>query len=263
MFLTEPRPTPYDFHFRLGDIPVRIHPMFWLVALLLGFHDGSTPQQVLLWVVALFISILVHEMGHALTIQYYGWAPSVVLYSFGGLAIHNPNIQTNFGPGRARRGRWTHTFICFAGPLAGFLLAGLFLAALIPTGLMTLDIKWLNETKIPIGYDLSPTKLFPNNVNVWLFVNYMLYINIWWGFVNLLPIYPLDGGQISRELFQMHDRSQPIRNSLILSLVACVLIVILAFQHERRFLAIMFIFLGIQNYQDLNNQGRYGGGNPW
>ena len=29
----------------------------------------------------------------------------------------------------------------------------------------------------------------------------MLWVNIYWGLVNLLPVYPLDGGQIARELF--------------------------------------------------------------
>ena len=31
----------------------------------------------------------------------------------------------------------------------------------------------------------------------------LLFVNIFWGLVNLLPVFPLDGGQISRELFQL------------------------------------------------------------
>lgn len=261
MFLTEPNQTRYDLHFSLFNVPIRVHPLFWLIAALMGFN-GNDPKVVLLWVVAVFISILVHEMGHALVIQWYGWSPSVVLYSFGGLAIHNPYVQANYGPGRSRRGKFTQIIISLAGPGAGFLLAALLVATMWGTGLAQFEVAKFPETNIPSGLDLIPGQRLADMPYVTHFLRQMLYVNIFWGLVNLLPIWPLDGGKISRELFEMSDGGMAIRNSLILSIAAAIGVAILGFQYERQFIAIFFAFMAIQNYQELNGSNR-SGGNPW
>ena len=95
-----------------------------------------------------------------------------------------------------------------------------------------------------------------------LFVYYLLYVNIFWGLVNLLPIYPLDGGQISRELFLMADGESGLRNSLMLSLVCAVGIAVLGFMWEYRFIPILFALLAFSNFQQLSGPNRYGG-SPW
>ena len=50
----------------------------------------------------------------------------------------------------------------------------------------------------------------------------MLYVNIFWGLVNLLPVYPLDGGQIARELLELASPADGVRQSLWLSVIAAV-----------------------------------------
>ena len=57
--------TPYDLRFRLLGIPVRVHPLFWIMgrAGLAGSDDWRTWS---LWVACVFVSILVHEYGHGL-----------------------------------------------------------------------------------------------------------------------------------------------------------------------------------------------------
>src|SRR5688500_16092574 len=95
MILAEPPRTQYDVHFVLAGVPVRIHPLFWLVSLLLGLPREADPLPggpspaviVIIWMLALFVSILVHEMGHAFAIRHFGWEPRVVLYMLGGLAM--------------------------------------------------------------------------------------------------------------------------------------------------------------------------------
>jgi hypothetical protein len=57
-----PPPTRYDLRFNLAGFPVRVHPLFWLIAVLLGYSSGD-PLQILIWVVVVFVSILIHEMG--------------------------------------------------------------------------------------------------------------------------------------------------------------------------------------------------------
>jgi hypothetical protein len=94
VILSEPARTPYDLNFSLLGIPVRVHPMFWLVALLLGFRGNPKPQELVLWVAVVFVSILVHELGHALAARAHGWEPWITLHGFGGLASYRPTRQT-------------------------------------------------------------------------------------------------------------------------------------------------------------------------
>ena len=63
MILSEPAPSQGDVHFRLLGFPVRITPFFWVVALIFGIQGKSPPAKVLLWVVAVLVSILIHELG--------------------------------------------------------------------------------------------------------------------------------------------------------------------------------------------------------
>ena len=87
--LAEPPPSQYDLHFSLFGFPVRVHPMFWLVTLMLGYQSGDA-AAVLTWIVAVFLSILVHELGHALVMRAYGLRPWIVLHGMGGLTGYEP-----------------------------------------------------------------------------------------------------------------------------------------------------------------------------
>src|SRR5205807_2354897 len=72
-------------------------------------------EYVLIWVACMFVSILVHELGHVIAGRLFGTNGHIVLYGFGGLAIGSSAL-TN---------RWKRIFVYFAGPLAGFILFGL------------------------------------------------------------------------------------------------------------------------------------------
>ena len=86
MIIGEPPRTQADLNFHAFGIPIRIHPMFWVLTLLLGMRYPK-PEVLLAWLLAVLISILIHELGHAMAFRYYGVASYIVLYSFGGLAI--------------------------------------------------------------------------------------------------------------------------------------------------------------------------------
>ena len=96
MLLAEPQPTPADFHFHIGQIPVRVTGWFWPAAGLFGWglaqslagDDTRTLLVYLLvWVLVVFCSILIHELGHALAFAACGQSSRIVLYHFGGLAV--------------------------------------------------------------------------------------------------------------------------------------------------------------------------------
>ncbi len=163
--LFDANPTPYDVRFSAFGIPVRVHPMFWLIMGLLGDWTLQIgPPYLLLWIACGFVSILIHELGHAVLIRAYG---SQVHIAFGGYA------QPYDAPPAER---WKRIAISFAGPGANFLVvAGLELTHYF--------VNW-GEQSLPVQ-----------------FVFLILYnINLCWGIFNLLPIWPLDGGRISREL---------------------------------------------------------------
>ena len=80
----------------------------------------------------------------------------------------------------------------------------------------------------------------------------LLYINIFWGLVNLLPIYPLDGGQIAHEVLSVVNPRDGLRQSLWLSvIVAAGLAVLAGTRLQDKFLAIFFGYFAYTSYMTL------------
>jgi Zn-dependent protease len=169
--------TPYDLNFWIGDIPVRVHPYFWL----------ST--ELLAWAAILLVSILVHELGHVLMGRYFGSRGHIILTGFCGLAVGSSNL-----PSRGQR-----IAVYLAGPAAGFLLAAVVVA-----------ISWIYNPGITLFLlgQLIHVLIVPERFGVGdipppiviFIISNLMWVNIFWGLVNLLPIWPLDGGQVSREI---------------------------------------------------------------
>ncbi len=163
-------PTPLDLKFPLGPIPVRVGALFWLITGIFGFinapREGMLLVNILIWVACVFVSILGHELGHAVAYRLFGSWAAISLHGFGGYAIA-PD------PPRAA---WQRMLVALAGPLAGFTLFGItFAVAFATTG--------------------AALHLYAKHA-----IQFMLWINLFWTVFNLLPILPLDGGNICREL---------------------------------------------------------------
>jgi len=258
VLLGEPPRTAYDLNFSLFGIPVRVHPMFWLFSVILGLRasDGD-PTLILIWVSAVFISILVHEFGHAFAIRYYGSRPWVVLYAMGGLAGREQDFGSFSSSSRARDDTWSQVLISAAGPAAGFALAALVCLT-------------VNGMGARVGFTFGGTGLVSwqfdgiEQFHTLVLVDDLMFINIFWGLLNLLPVYPLDGGQISRELMLRYS-DDGIRRSLWLSVFTGAGLAAYGFlQMNSLFMALMFGMLAYSSYQTL--QGYTGGGfgrRPW
>ncbi len=245
--------TRYDLRFQALGIPVRIHPFFWVLSFILGFQDGR-PNNIplaLLFVACAFLSILVHEFGHGLVAKAQGFRPSeILLYAFGGLCSYHADRQR---PGQ-------RLAVLIWGPGAGFVLAGLvMLAYSVAFGLTAED--HLALVAQFFGQKTDLTSVFdkleftnPHALNLrFEFYWSMLWINIMWGLLNLLPIWPLDGGQITLTVLSQVNPYDGRRWMHIVSLVASALIAIMIFamtQDLRR--CIMFIYCAILNYQMLD-----------
>ena len=98
--------------FGLFGIPVRVLPWFWLTTFFTGASNDT--GLVLIWIAVVFVSILIHELGHVLAYRAFGTKGEILLYGWGGLAV-------------PLRGRAWNTFqqvvVSAAGPMAGFCLA--------------------------------------------------------------------------------------------------------------------------------------------
>jgi len=241
VLLVEPERTQADLNFTLLGIPVRVHPLFWIAAVLLGMNLRE-PAAVLIWMVAVFIGVLCHELGHAAVIRLLGWRPWITLYGLGGLASYQPGFGPRSAPTIAQQ-----IAISAAGPAAGFLLAAVLAGGLAVAG---------RHVEVALGFPLgvSVVVLAPtSNVHLNLLVNLLLFTTVAYGILNLLPVYPLDGGQIARQLFLATGSRSAIAQSLMLSLaVASGFCVIGINQYLRgdggMFLPILFGLLAFENF---------------
>lgn len=163
-----------------GKIPITIFPAFWffsgLIGLLLG--EGSF-LQMFIWMGIIFISVLFHEFGHALTAMMFGQKPRIELVAMGGLTYHDGE-KLRF---------WKQFLVTLNGPVFGFLLV------VGATFLMKL------------GYALPLLQ----NIRT---------VNLIWTIVNLLPVLPLDGGQLMRIVFEKIFHAKGVRYAMIAS--ACI-----------------------------------------
>lgn len=264
MFMQEPEQSPYDLRFRLFDTAVRVHPWFWLITilfnlkLLTGENGGATGFLYLaIWTGCVFVSILVHEFGHVFMGRHYGSDGYIVLYSFGGLAIGS------YPMGGANQ----RIAVSFAGPAAGFLLFAVTASAAWlynPTLTQSLLLGLIGEPGIGAGG--APDWLIQT---LW----FLFQINLFWGLMNLLPVWPLDGGQISAELFQKADAQQGMRRALILSIATASLFAFQAAISGLRgqaiipylpkgdlFQVILFLMLAYMGWQALQATSGGGGG---
>jgi stage IV sporulation protein FB len=233
MLIGEPPPSQGDLHFRILGFPVRVHPFFWVVSvfLALGIGEQADPRDVMIWVAVVFVSILVHELGHAIVQHLFGGHPRITLYSFGGLASCND----------CDRRPTSQILISLAGPFAGFFLAAFVISILIATQ----HFEGFHWYWIPVYWK-------PFGPIAQITIVYLLYVNVLWGLVNLLPIYPLDGGQIARQLFVMWNPRTGTLGSLYLSAVAGVLVAAYAITKQDWYVAIMFGLLAYGSIQSIN-----------
>ena len=167
---------------RLAGIPVRVEPTFFVILVLLGLPQP--PLHVLTWVIVAAASVLLHELGHAVAFRIYGIRPSIVLHGFGGLTS---------GSGDLTAGQRIVTSL--AGPLSALVLFGLPAVLLDQAGVVT-----------------GPTAEVVLRQVVW--------VNIGWSLINLLPILPLDGGQVFLAVCDLATGGRGRRAAEIISVVA-------------------------------------------
>jgi Zn-dependent protease len=364
--LGEPKNTPYDLRFQFLGIAIRIHPGFWAICAFLGFSmPDPTPPTLLVFSLAVFLSLLIHEMGHALAFRRCGIRAHVVLYHFGGVAV--PTGMESYFDHTSGYTTKQKLFVTAAGPSMQILAALLIIVALRAVGktdgfltaqvgiparltadpsgtldniiisLSRSDLAWdlrhmdkkmqalfasadtnddqllslaehdafqttvdslseqFEKTSIPVPSvttmvikaehknrfigaqrelldaadvrddglirisDLQQTLqhqiLFESDL-LNKFVYIFVMISLFWAILNLAPVYPLDGGQITRELLVLFNVHHAIPKSLFVSIATGVAIGSWAFDGQM-FLTMMFFWMAFSSYQLLEQlQGK-------
>ncbi|QDT17288.1 site-2 protease family protein [Alienimonas californiensis] len=234
-----PTPTPLDLRFSLFGVPVWISAWHWLGAAFFGWQfvpeafaqagGGTFVSHLIVTILCIFLSILLHEMGHALMARAFGMQWSIVLLTFGGLA---------YGQRPPRIRWWQDVLVALAGPFIQLLLA---LALMV--GLAAVPV-FLDGG---IDSALALTAL-----------NTLLFVNVAWPILNLLPIYPLDGGQVLRAVLgRTLRRGAELWTVRVGFFVAVMVGAFLYVRFHALFAAVLFGFLAMQNFQAMQaSRGR-------
>lgn len=177
--------------FRLFQIPVDVRPSFLIIAAIIGFRPGTDISQILAWIGLVFVSILIHELGHALTARAFGSQVSIELNAIGGLTSWTVPAE-DYGPGR-------RALVAAAGSALGVFFGG---------------VVWV------IAYFTGPFTGMTEFV-----VRNLIFVNVFWGLLNWLPIRPLDGGHLLSSLLEKiaPERGERIANVIFFVTAATAL----------------------------------------
>ncbi len=169
----------------------------------------------ILWVLVVFVSVLAHELGHAFAGRAFGLEPQIELHFMGG--------TTSWSGGR--HVGWVRSVaISLAGPFAGFAVGACVFGL----------------TRAGVG---SRHELVAHALGV------LVRVNIVWGIVNLLPMLPLDGGNVMRAVLDGITRGKGERIARFISVAIAAVVAAVAFVERWQFLGVLaalFAFMNIQ-----------------
>ncbi len=180
--------------FSIGATPVTIHWSFLLLVVVLLAQNARPIEFTLSFIGVVLVSVLVHEWGHALAFGAYGRKSSIVVMAFGGVCISSDERKLTDSQA---------IVISLAGPFAG--------AAL---GLLAL---WGQRTGMGSTHQLTSVVLSDT-----------ILISLGLGLLNLVPILPLDGGQVMQRIVNRlapdHEHITPYLVSVAVAAGAAALV---------------------------------------
>jgi Zn-dependent protease len=217
--------------FRAAGIDVYLHWSWFLLAawrVSNRIGDYTSIFWPILEYLTLFVIVLMHEFGHSLACkQVGGQANQIVLWPLGGIAYVNP-------PQRPGATLWSIA----AGPLVNVALFPIFCAA------------WF------FAHIAGWEAHFPN---AYQFLRALWFIDLALLVFNLLPIYPLDGGQILRSLlWYIFGRARSLMIAAVIGLVGVAAVAVAALVTREWWLVVMAVFIllncwsGLQHARELS-----------
>ena len=201
-----------------GPIPLSIHPFYWVFTAIIGWLFSGSLAGMLIWMGIILVSVLFHEFGHAITAVLFKQKARIQLVALGGVTMYNgPKLKF-----------WQQFLITFNGPLFGFLL---FCIATV-----LLKFNWpLVFTKVLLATQMA---------------------NLFWTVMNLLPVLPLDGGQLLRIVLEASFGVKGFKASLLIGAVIAVLFALYFFLVQAFLIGAFFFMFAFQSF-DSWRKSRY------
>ena len=202
--------------FRFAGIDVFLHWSWFVVAVFEisgGFKSYSSVTWNALEYLALFLIVMIHEFGHSLACrQVGGKADHIVLWPLGGVAYVNP-------PPRPGATLWSIA----AGPLVNVVLLPILAMICL------------------FGRSLGWAAAMPN---AYAFLWTVLAINAGLLVFNMLPIYPLDGGQILRSLLWfVVGRARSLMAATVIGFIGAAGLIMFALWRQSIWLGVLSFFI--------------------
>jgi Zn-dependent protease len=198
------------WRFTALGVPVRVEGSFLVTSLVLGAPLLHQLDQFVAWTAIVFVSILVHELGHALVGRRFGLVPDVRLYAWGGLT------SWTAGPAPTRPRRLA---ISLAGPAVGLVIGA---------------AAWLALRRVP-----------EDSLQLKRVLDQIVFANGIWGLVNLAPVLPLDGGNAFAAVLGMVAPAREEQGSRLVSAVTGIGLGVIALANGWSMAGVFAIWLGI------------------
>lgn len=193
-----------------GRIPISIHPFFWVLAGLIGYLNSQTVIGTLIWMGIIVLSVLFHEYGHALTAAFFRQKAQIQLVALGGLTtFEGPKLKF-----------WQQFIIVLNGPLAGILLF------IIATFCLLLPLTPALQTIIAK----------------------IQMVNLFWSIINLLPVLPLDGGQLFRIALEGFFGVKGFKASLLIGMIFAIILSFYFFLIDAFLIGAFFFLFAFQSF---------------
>src|SRR5579872_2438339 len=218
--------------FRFSGIDVFLHWSWFLVAVW-EINRQKGMYSSILWNVleylALFLIVTMHEFGHALACrQVGGTADHIILWPLGGIAYVNP-------PQRPGATLWSIA----AGPLVNVVL------------LLAMEAVGIDATPTT----LHPAGLWPAYPNLDQLVGTIAAINFGLLIFNIIPVYPLDGGQILRSLLWfVMGRAWSLMVAAVVGLIGAAGFIIWAIYVQSLWLGVIALFVLMSSWAGFKNE---------
>lgn len=210
-----PRMQLREPEFTVLGFPVRLEFSFFLVSGLLAL--GRPVAFIISWIGVVLVSILVHELGHAVAFRFFGQRATIRLYAFGGLTYGSSSTLN----------RGERIAVSLAGPLAAMAVLG------VPAMIVQRDMVLTSWTAVVIVSDLK-------------------WVNIGWSIFNLLPLLPLDGGHVAEEILQArYGVTRGWRHARVLSIATALVAAVWAYQAGLGYGVMLVLFLGLMSLSQL------------
>ena len=192
---------------RLFGISFCIQPSFWLMNALWAYilyqpimgpaERGQLITRdllvmMLIWVLCMFTAVMVHELGHVITGRIFGQPGSVTLTGLGGQAVG----------GYEDLSAWKRILVIAAGPGAGFLFV--VVQTLVDGFWWNWCMDWMDWQSLKVNVNLidwvNPDLRRGASPTYHMVMLILFMINLFMNIMNLLPIIPMDGGMIFKEV---------------------------------------------------------------